>query len=234
MEPLTYLALNGGLGSGFKESSLERALQQPLSFIGCDSGSTDGGPFYLGTGQWIWARRAYERDLGLGLRGAHRLGIPVVIGSCGGGGGDAAVDGYAEMVDEIAREAGFGVRVACVTCEVDRDALRSKYRTGKLRALPGAPAIDEDTFGLPGHIVAMSGAEPIQDALDAGADVVLVGRCADAAIYAAIPLARGYDPGFVWNAAKIMECGSAVAANRRGQDSVVATPRRRRVHRRGG
>ena len=36
----------------------------------------------------------------------------------------------------------------------------------------------------------MAGAEPIQDALDDGADVVLLGRCADAAIFAAMPLAR--------------------------------------------
>jgi hypothetical protein len=34
---------------------------------------------------------------------------------------------------------------------------------------------------------------------------------------------RGCDPGPVWNAAKIIECGSAVAADRSGQDSVMCT-----------
>jgi hypothetical protein len=52
---------------------------------------------------------------------------------------------------------------------------------------------------------------------------VLLGRCADAAIFAALPLMRGCDPGPVWNAAKIIECGSAVAADRSGQDSVMCT-----------
>ena len=127
------------------------------------------------------------------------------------------------MVDPNRGAVGFRVRVACVKCEVDRNMLVEKYRSGMLRPLPGAPSIDEQTLKLPGHIVAMAGAEPIQDAIDGGADVVLVGRCADAAIFAAVPLARGFDPGPVWNAAKIVECGSAAAANRTGQDSILCT-----------
>ena len=222
-EPLTYLALNGSLGTGFKESSLEAGLTRPLAFIGADSGSTDGGPYYLGSGDWIWSNAAYERDLRLGLLGARRLDVPLIIGSCGGGGNDTAVDGYAQMVDRIARAAGVRARVACVKTEPDRDLLVQKYRAGKLRPLPGAPDIDEDILRAPGHIVAMAGAEPIQDALDAGADVVLVGRCADAAIFAAVPLARGFDAGPVWNAAKIVECGSAAAMNRQGQDCILCT-----------
>ena len=220
---LPYLALNGSLGTGFREESLEAGLRREVAFIGVDSGSTDGGPYYLGSGAWIWSTEAYERDLRLGLLGAHRLGVPLIVGSCGGGGGDAAVEGYLAMVDRLARLAGIRVRVACVACEPSRDLLVRKYRSGQLRALPGAPAIDEHTLRQPGHIVAMAGAEPIQDAVASGADVVLVGRCADAAIFAAIPLARGFDPGPVWNAAKIVECGSAAATNRKGQDSILCT-----------
>jgi hypothetical protein len=223
VEPLPYLALNGSLGTGFREESLEAGLTRPLAFIGVDSGSTDGGPYYLGSGAWIWSMEAYERDLGLGLRGAHRIGVPLIVGSCGGGGNDSAVEGYLAMVDRLASAAGFGVRVACVACEPDRELLVRKYRQGDLRPLPGAPAIDEATLRQPGHIVAMAGAEPIQDALATGADVVLLGRCADAAIFAAVPIARGFDPGPVWNAAKIVECGSAAATNRKGQDSILCT-----------
>jgi hypothetical protein len=220
---LSYIALTGSLGAGFKERSLERGLARPLDFIAADSGSTDGGPFYLGTGDWIWADQAYERDLRLGLLGAHRAGVPLIIGSCGGGGGDAAVDGYVEMVEKIVRDAGIRLRVATVHCEPDRAWLAEKYRAGDMRELRGAPVIDEGTFALPGHIVAMAGAEPIQDAIDGGADVVLAGRASDAALYAAIPLMRGFDPGPVWNAAKIAECGSAAAENRTGQDCLAVT-----------
>jgi Acyclic terpene utilisation family protein AtuA len=223
VQSLSYLALNGSLGTGFKEESLERGLQHPLGFLGADSGSTDGGPYYLGTGEWIWTPAAYERDLRLGLLGARRLAVPLIIGSCGGGGTDSAVDGYASMIERIASEHGLRVRIACVYCEPSRQLLVEKYRAGKLRALPGAPTISEDILRRPGHVVAMAGAEPIQDALAEGAEVVLVGRCADAAIFAAIPLTRGFDPGPVWNAAKIVECGSAAATNRTGQDSILCT-----------
>src|SRR6516162_4485392 len=108
MASFSYLALNGSLGTGFREESLEAGLRREVAFIGVDSGSTDGGPYYLGSGAWIWSTEAYERDLRLGLLGAHRLGVPLIVGSCGGGGGDAAVGGYAEMVDRIASANGFG------------------------------------------------------------------------------------------------------------------------------
>jgi hypothetical protein len=220
---LAYVALSGSLGCGFREESIARAAEMDIAFIGCDSGSTDGGPYYLGSDEWIWADSAYERDLRLGLAAAQRAGVPLIIGSCGGGGGDRAVDGYLEMVSRLAKEEGWALKVACVYCEPDRDRLAAKYDAGLLLELPGAPAIDRGTFDADGHIVAMAGAEQIQWALAAGADVVLVGRVADAAIYAAIPLARGYDPALVWNAAKIMECGAAAALNRSGQDSLLCT-----------
>lgn len=220
-EPMNYIALTGSLGCGFQEASLDRGVAQGPAFIGSDSGSTDGGPYYLGSDAWIWADAAYERDLRLGLDGARRAGVPLIIGSCGGGGGDLAVTGYLQMVDRIARAEGWKLKVACVYTEPDRDLLRARYDAGRLLALPGAPAIDHDTFRADGHIVAMAGAEQIQRALETGADVVLVGRCADAAIYAAIPLAAGFDPAAVWNAAKIAECGAAAAENRSGQDSLL-------------
>jgi hypothetical protein len=223
VKPLSYVALTGSLGTGFKSTSLDRGLARDIAFVGSDSGSTDGGPFYLGSGSWIWSNTAYERDMGLGLVGARRAGVPLIIGSCGGGGNDTAVDGYLEMADRIARQNALKLRVACIYTEPDRDFLVQKYRQGQIRALPGAPEIDENSFLADGHIVAMAGAEPIQRALDAGADLVLVGRCADAAIFAAIPLAGGFDAGPVWNAAKIVECGAAAAENRSGQDSVLCT-----------
>lgn len=220
---LSELALSGSLGCGFEEDSLERAVAAGLDVIGCDSGSTDGGPYYLGSGAWIWADSAYERDLRLGLRAARRTGAPLVVGSCGGGGGDAAVDGFLEMVDRLCREDGVSARVACVHCEPDRELLVDKLAAGQVSALPGAPPIDAATLRAEGHVVAMAGAEQVQWALGTGAEVVLMGRCADAALYAAVPLERGFDPALVWNAAKIMECGAAAAENRRGQDSLRCT-----------
>jgi hypothetical protein len=223
MTTLDYVALTGSLGCGFQEASLDRGVERRPAFIGSDSGSTDGGPYYLGSDAWIWADAAYERDLRLGLAGARRAGVPLIIGSCGGGGGDLAVTGYLQMVDRIARAEGWKLKVACVYTEPDHDLLVRQHDAGLLLALPGAPVIDRSTLRADGHIVAMAGAEQIQRALESGPDVVLVGRCADAAIYAAIPLASGFAPADVWNAAKIAECGAAAAENRSGQDSLLVT-----------
>jgi len=41
------------------------------------------------------------------------------------------------------------------------------------------------------RFVAMMGIEPIQSALNAGAQVVIAGRCSDVAIYAALPVLEG-------------------------------------------
>lgn len=220
---MRYVALTGSLGCGFREESLAAGVAAGPAFIGSDSGSTDGGPYYLGSGDWIWADAAYERDLRLGLAGARRAGVPLIIGSCGGGGGDDAVTGYLDLVERIARGEGWRLRVACVFCEPDRAVMKAKLLDGLLLPLPGAPAIESATFDADGHIVAMAGAEQIEWALATGADVVLVGRCADAAIYAAMPLAAGFEPASVWNAAKIAECGAAAAENRSGQDSLLVT-----------
>ena len=114
---MKYVALTGSLGCGFREESLAASVATGPAFIGSDSGSTDGGPYYLGSGAWIWADSAYERDLRLGLAGARQAGVPLIIGSCGGGGGDDAVTGYLAMVERIARTEGWKLRVACVFSE---------------------------------------------------------------------------------------------------------------------
>ena len=189
-EPLSYLALNGSLGTGFKEESLEAASPGRWRSSAPTPARPTAVPTTSGTGEWIWSTTAYERDLRLGLLGARRLGVPLIIGSCGGGGNDSAVEGYAEMVDRIANEHS-GCRCACGVRRdrADRDLLVAKYRDGRLAACPAPrPRSTRRSLRQPGHIVAMSGAEPSRTALDDGADVVLLGRCADAAIFAAVPL----------------------------------------------
>ncbi len=62
MSTMSYVALTGSLGTGSKHISLDRGVTRGIAFIGSDSGSTGGGPYYLGTGSWIWSDAAYERD----------------------------------------------------------------------------------------------------------------------------------------------------------------------------
>ncbi len=56
----------------------------------------------------------------------------------------------------------------------------------------------------------MMGVEPLQRALKAGADLVIAGRCSDAALYAALPIMKGLPEGLSWHAGKVVECGTLV------------------------
>lgn len=91
-EELRILSPTGVCGSGFSQQSFETALGMRPHFIGCDAGSTDPGPEYLGSGTTAFPVEAITRDLRLMLAGARRLRIPLLIGSAGTGGGDLQLE----------------------------------------------------------------------------------------------------------------------------------------------
>jgi len=209
VESIKYLSPTGMLGGGFTEAYFQAALQPGLAFIGCDSGSCDGGPSYLGANNFFQSRATIKRDLRLLLIGARSLDIPLLIGSCGGSGGDWNLNWTREILLEIAREEDLHFKVALIRSEPSREALVAKLNAGLIHGLDPAPELNETVLREADHIVAMAGAEAFLAALEGGADVVLCGRATDASIFAAIPLREGFDPGLCWHAAKILECGGA-------------------------
>ena len=58
MKEIRILSATGILGSGFKEETLKRAMGLEPHFIGADSGSTDPGPHYLGSGDTLFSDSA--------------------------------------------------------------------------------------------------------------------------------------------------------------------------------
>ena len=80
-EVIRYLSLCGMLGYGYARESLENALKEELDFIGVDAGSTDPGPYYLGSGKPFVKRLQIKRDLSLILKHALERKIPFIIGS---------------------------------------------------------------------------------------------------------------------------------------------------------
>jgi len=100
--------------------------------------------------------------------------------------------------------------------------LKKKYAEGKIKPLKPAPPYNEEVINRSEHIVGMMGAEPFVRALEEGADVVIAGRSSDTSIYSAIPIQRGFQPGPVWHAAKILECGAACVTQRTRGDSMFA------------
>lgn len=94
--------------------------------------------------------------------------------------------------------------------------MKEKYCAGKITPLKGAPQITEETFDACSHIVALAGMEPFQEALKAGADLVICGRATDTAVIAAYPLMMGMDPASCWHAAKTAECGGVCSTDPEG------------------
>ena len=76
------VAATGQLGTGFKAHTLAAAAVG-ADFIGCDAGSSDPGPYYLGSGQTQSSEQAVARDLELMISEGRRRGIPVLVGSAG-------------------------------------------------------------------------------------------------------------------------------------------------------
>jgi len=221
--PLRMIAASGQLGYGFNEASFKRALSLDPDFIGCDGGSMDPGPWYLGAGKPFVAETPMNRDLRLLLRAAVARKIPLIIGSAGGGGGAPHVALVQAHVESIAREENLRFNMAVIQSEQSPSTLRAALDEGRIDPLGPIDPLTVAEIDASSRVVAMMGAEPLQNALEAGADVVIAGRCTDAAIYSAIPIMHGYDPGLVWHLAKIVECGAQIIEPRTSQDCVVGT-----------
>ncbi len=179
-------------------------------FIASDAGTTDAGPYSLGSGQPAYPRESVLRDLALLLPLAHRAGVPVLIGSAGTAGIDSQVDWLVDIARDVASEHGLKIRTARIYSEQSKDYLKGLYRDGMIRALDPAPPLDVSVIDRSSHIVGMMGVEPLQQALADGAELIIAGRCSDAALYAALPIMKGLPAGLAWHAGKVVECGTMV------------------------
>ncbi|TDD86834.1 acyclic terpene utilization AtuA family protein [Actinomadura darangshiensis] len=216
------LSPTGMVGAGFPPETVDRGIRLGADVIAVDGGSTDSGPYYLGSGTAKTTAAAVAADLRILLRAAAGAGIPLIVGSCGTSGADAGVDWVAGIVDAILREEGLALTVARVYSEQTAAALKERLGQGRIHPLPPMGDLDAATLEGCSHIVGMMGHEPIADALRAGADVVLAGRATDTAVAAAYPLMRGMPAGPTWHASKIVECGGQCTTDPRA-GGVLAT-----------
>jgi len=194
---------SGVLGLGFSREALARGVAAKPDIICIDGGSTDSGPFYLGTGTSKYARATCKAEWRQLMVAREALGVPLVIGSCGTCGADAMVDWMMEITRELAKELGQSLKVA----RLYSDQPLERVKAAELRALGGINPT------LRGNIVALAGAEQMQAALETGADIVLAGRMTDTAVISTLPLMAGAHKGAAWHGAKIGECGALCSTN---------------------
>ena len=203
-------------GGGTDVARFEMGLEFEPDFVASDAGSIDAGPAFLGSGKAMTHKQGIKQSMQVMIEGCLRKGIPLLMGSAGMGGARSHVDFFRDIAEEIAAENGLSFRLGLIDSEQDKEYLVDKLRADKIRPLGRLPELTEDVINRASHIVGMMGAEPWQKALELGADVVIGGRSSDSALFAAVPLMRGFPPAQSWHMAKTIECGAMVTESKPG------------------
>lgn len=224
MNEIRLLSTSAILGYGFPEASLAAGMARQPHMIGVDGGSVDPGPYYLGAGKPFCSLMAIRRDLRLMLHAAIGAGIPLVIGTAGGSGGEPHLQTTARLVREIAAEDGLHFRMALIHAEPEREALLARLAAGDVAPLSGLPPLTPEVVQRAKRIVAMMGPEPFMQAMQQGAQVILAGRSSDPAPWVAACLRAGLPPAPAWYAGKMLECG-ATPSLPKGHDCLLVTIR---------
>ncbi len=204
---------SGALGLNYDKAALAAGVAAGPDIIAVDGGSTDSGPFYLGTGVSKYARASTKIEWQGLMQARAEAGVPLIIGTAGTCGTDSAVDWLLEITREIADELGQSLKIAVLRSSQSPEAMAAAWQAGRISALPNAPEISAETLRACTNIVALAGVEQVSKALETGADIIIAGRCTDTAIIAALPLMRGIEAGAAWHGAKIGECGALCATN---------------------
>ena len=200
---------SGALGLGYDKSALERGIAAKPDIICIDGGSTDSGPSYLGRGVSKYATQSTRGEWKGLIEARIAAGCPLVIGTAGTCGTDSTVDWLYDITIDILNELGATAKIARLYSEQDP----AKIAQTAITPLSAAPEVDGATIASCTHIVALAGAEHIQEALNTGADIIIAGRTTDTAIMAALPLANGDHAGAAWHGAKVGECGAICTTN---------------------
>ena len=217
-EEFRILSTTAILGYGFPIESFQEGMKRKPHLIAADAGSSDPGPYYLGAGVSFTDRSAVKRDLEIMIQAGVENGIPVVIGSAGGSGGQPHLDWCREIVEEIAAEKGLHFKLALIHAEISKDKVKKALAQGKVKPLEPAPALTEEEIDNASRVVGQMGMEPFIEALEGGAQVILAGRAYDPSVFAAMAVKEGYGKGPAVHLGKILECASICATPGSGSD----------------
>ena len=232
-EPFKIFTPSGILGYGYDLDEFWQVLdeEQPAAII-IDAGSTDPGPYMLGTGKTLCSKASYARDLTPILEACAAYGTKFLVSSAGGAGTNAQVDFLVDIIREITEANGWGFKLATIKFNDDRGTFLSKLQAGKTQPCGPGPALTEGDVNDATAIVAQMGAEPFMKVMeDDEIDIVVSGRSYDPAPFAAFCMLRGVDESPAWHVGKIIECGGLCAVPKgrsivaeMHQDHFILTP----------
>mgnify|MGYP003625801753 CR=1 FL=1 len=201
------LVPSGVLGSGCPDEAFQRGLSLNPHAIALDAGSTDSGPYYLGSGTSKMMDAAVRRDLLQMIPAQIERGIPLIIGSCGTCGSDQGVDNVAAICRSILKEHGLSARIAKIYSEQEPARIETYIHQGAVTPLAPMKDLGVESIRACRRIVGLAGHIPFVKALEADANIVLAGRATDTAVISAFALMHGFPSAHSWHAAKIAECG---------------------------
>lgn len=211
--PTRVLVPSGVLGLGFDRDALARGVAMQPDIICIDGGSTDSGPYSLGTGTSKYSRAGCKSEWRELMKARASLQVPLVISSCGTCGSDSMVDWMFDITQELAIELSQTLKIALLYSEQSADTIVAKLDANQYQSLEPVIPLEESIIRECTHIVALAGAEHIAQALESGADIILTGRATDTAAICALPIMRGEHVGAAWHGAKIAECGALCSTN---------------------
>jgi hypothetical protein len=212
-EQFKILAPCGMLGYGFPKSSFAKGMEYGPDAIVVDAGSTDAGPHKLGAGTAIVSRQACKKDLEIIITAGVKANIPVIIGSAGGSGARVHVEWTRSIILEILREHNIrGIKIATIWADIPHEVVAAKLAEGKCEPLGSAvKPLTKERLQATNSIVAQMGHEPIMEALQAEADIIICGRAYDPSPFAAVAMHHGFDSALAYHLGKILECAALCA-----------------------
>ena len=225
MDEMRVLSPTAILGYGFPLESFEEGMKRQPHVIAVDAGSSDPGPYYLGAGVSFTDRNAVKRDLDIMITAAIKAGIPVIIGTAGGSGGEPHLQWCIHIIREIAFERGHAFNMAVIHAEISKQLVLDRLEQGRVVPLHPAPRLTAEELENTVRIVGQMGVEPLIKALDMEAQVIIAGRAYDPAVFAALAVKKGYDRGLAIHMGKILECACIAATPGSGSDCMLGSLR---------
>jgi len=150
------LVPSGVLGLGFDADALSAGVATNPDIIAIDGGSTDSGPFYLGTGTSKYSRAACKTEWRQLLLARQRANVPLVITSCGTCGTDSMVDWMLEITKELVVELSMSLTVATLYSEQSPVFIKTQWDEGNITPLLPEILIDDASIEQIDHIVALA------------------------------------------------------------------------------
>lgn len=127
MQDFKIFTPSGILGYGFDLNEFWTTIEsENPSAIIVDGGSTDPGPYMLGTGKAICSKQSYLRDLAPMLEACAEYCMKILISSAGGAGTNAQVDYIVDIVREVAESQGQSFKMATIEFDDDRKIFETK------------------------------------------------------------------------------------------------------------